>query len=163
VSLSSAGFLLTFYFVLYRAPDLAMTQILVESASVVLILLVLSRFPSFRLESKPGRRTNRIFHISLSVGIGLVMFLLVIFADRHRHSEPVGPRIVDLSLPLAEGSNVVNTILVDFRGFDTLGEITVLLIATLGALGLMMRYKSKHKGGEPQPPGFLLGKEREQR
>ncbi|MHA3775482.1 hydrogen gas-evolving membrane-bound hydrogenase subunit E [Verrucomicrobiota bacterium sgz303538] len=163
VSLSGAGFLLTFYFVLYRAPDLAMTQILVESASVVLMLLVLSRFPSFRLESRPSRRSNHVLQIALSAGIGMVMFLLVIFADRHRHTEPVGPQIVDLSLPLAGGSNVVNTILVDFRGFDTMGEITVLLIATLGALGLMMRYKSKHKGSEPPPPGFLLGKEREQR
>jgi hypothetical protein len=57
----------------------------------------------------------------------------------------------------AEGSNAVNTILVDFRGFDTLGEITVLVIATLGCLGLLMRYKrtpEEYKQGPLGPPGF---------
>lgn len=159
IALSVAGFLLTFYFVLYRAPDLAMTQILVESASVVMILLLLSRFPSSQLAVAHNRqaRRGRLFRIILSVGVGGWMTLLVLFAHLHKHGDPVGPRIAELSVPLAEGTNVVNTILVDFRGFDTLGEITVLLIATLGALGLMMRYKRGRSGHDPAPrPGFYL-------
>jgi hypothetical protein len=59
-------------------------------------------------------------------------------------------------VPLAEGSNAVNTILVDFRGFDTLGEITVLAVAMLGCLGLLMRYKrspEEYKAGPLGPPG----------
>jgi len=163
IALSVAGFLLTFYFVLYRAPDLAMTQILVESASVVMILLLLSRFPSSQIEPLQGRRgrKGRNFRIILSVGIGACMTGLVLFADLHQHPNPIGPLLLQFSEPLAEGTNAVNTILVDFRGFDTLGEITVLLIATLGALGLMMRYKRGRAGEDPAPPpGFFLEKKR---
>lgn len=167
ICLSGTGFLLTLYFVLYRAPDLAMTQILVESASIVMILLLLSRFPLSHMEARLSSREKigRVFRLVISGGTGVAMFLLVIFADLYRHPDPAGAHITKLSKPLAEGENVVNTILVDFRGFDTLGEITVLFISTLGALGLMMRYVLKHssKGREPLPPGFLLGKERERK
>ncbi len=164
VALSIAGFFTTFYFVLYQAPDLAMTQILVESASVVMILLLLSRFPS---SSQLGVRLDfgwdwrHLFRIGLSLGVGLLMVLLVLFSDLHRHPDPVGLRILEMSEPLAAGSNAVNTILVDFRGFDTLGEITVLLTATLGVLGLMMRYKRVSKADPKPPPGFLLGKKKQ--
>ncbi|MFT4175152.1 MAG: proton-conducting transporter membrane subunit [Luteolibacter sp.] len=162
VALSLGGFFITLYFVLSQAPDLAMTQILVESASVVMMLLLLSRFPSslqigIRLDA--GWTPRHLGKLFLSVGMGIFMTLLVLFVEPNRHPDPVGPYYVELSQPLAEGSNVVNTILVDFRGFDTLGEITVLLIATLGCLGLMMRYRRKSHDPEP-PPGFLLGKER---
>jgi NADH:ubiquinone oxidoreductase subunit 5 (subunit L)/multisubunit Na+/H+ antiporter MnhA subunit len=160
IALSGAGFFLTFYFILYRAPDLAMTQILVESASVIMILLLLSRFPSSQLviRSQSRQGAGHVFRIALSAGIGTAVFLLLIFASLHRHPDPIGPQLLALSEPLAEGTNAVNTILVDFRGFDTLGEITVLLIATLGALGLMMRYKRGNTGKDPAPPpGFFLG------
>jgi NADH:ubiquinone oxidoreductase subunit 5 (subunit L)/multisubunit Na+/H+ antiporter MnhA subunit/uncharacterized MnhB-related membrane protein len=163
IALSVAGFLLTFYFVLYRAPDLAMTQILVESASVVMILLLLSRFPSTQIEPVMTRRERkgRNFRIILSLGIGASMTCLVLFADLHQHPHPIGHLLLQHSESLAEGTNAVNTILVDFRGFDTLGEITVLLIATLGALGLMMRYKRGRSGEDPAPPpGFFLEKKR---
>ncbi len=164
ISLSAAGFFLTYYFVLYRAPDLAMTQILVESASVIMILLLLSRFPSSQMMIRSQAREgfSHGFRIALSVGLGTAVFLLLIFASLHRHPDPVGPRLLELSEPLAEGTNAVNTILVDFRGFDTLGEITVLLIATLGALGLMMRYKRTDTRNDPAPPpGFFLGNKRQ--
>ncbi len=131
-----------------------MTQILVESASVVMILLLLSRFPSSQLLRSEEKREakGRIFRVVLSGGVGLVMTCLVLFADRHSHPDPIGPKYLELSEPLAEGTNAVNTILVDFRGFDTLGEITVLLIATLGALGLMMRYKRAARATMPSQP-----------
>lgn len=162
VALSIAGFFTTLYFVLSRAPDLAMTQILVESASVVMILMLLSRFPSssqigVRLELGFGKK--HLLKIVLSLGMGLLMALLVVIVEAFRHPDPVGPRYLALSEPLAEGTNAVNTILVDFRGFDTLGEITVLLISTLGCLGLMMRYRRTRPDEQP-PPGFLLGKEK---
>jgi multicomponent K+:H+ antiporter subunit A/multicomponent Na+:H+ antiporter subunit A len=163
IALSVAGFFQTFYFALYKAPDLVMTQILVESASVVMILFLLSHFPSaqFVVRADSRRGMSQLVHLGLSVGVGLAMGGLVLFAGLHRHRNPIGPHFLELSEPLAEGTNAVNTILVDFRGFDTLGEITVLLIATLGALGLMMRYKRGRSGNDPAPPpGFFLGKER---
>lgn len=163
IALSVGGFFLTFYFVLYRAPDLAMTQILVESASIVMMLLLLSRFPSSQLQirSDSSEGAGRVFRIVLSVGVGMATSLLVLFSEMHRHPDPIGLRMEALSESQAHGSNAVNTILVDFRGFDTMGEITVLLIATLGGLGLMMRYKRGRSGNEPAPPpGFFLGEKR---
>jgi multisubunit Na+/H+ antiporter MnhB subunit len=127
---------------------------------VIMILLLLSRFPSSQLviRSQSRQGAGHVFRIALSAGIGTAVFLLLIFASLHRHPDPIGPQLLALSEPLAEGTNAVNTILVDFRGFDTLGEITVLLIATLGALGLMMRYKRGNTGKDPAPPpGFFLG------
>jgi NADH:ubiquinone oxidoreductase subunit 5 (subunit L)/multisubunit Na+/H+ antiporter MnhA subunit len=163
VALSVAGFFTTFYFVIYRAPDLAMTQVLVESASVVMILFLLSRFPSSTQSGMRfdfGLERRHIFRMIVSLGVGLLMGSLVMFADFHRHPKPVGYEILERTQELADGSNAVNTILVDFRGFDTLGEITVLLIATIGGLGLMMRYKRGKNPVDPKPPpGFLIRKE----
>lgn len=160
VALSVAGFFITFYFVLYRAPDLAMTQVLVESASVVMILFLLSRFPSssqIGMRFDFGFEPRHIFRLVVSLGVGILMGALVMFADLHRHPDPVGERILELTVPLAEGTNAVNAILVDFRGFDTMGEITVLLVATLGGLGLMMRYKRGRNPVDPKPlPGLVL-------
>ncbi len=165
ISLSVSGFFLTFYFVLYRAPDLAMTQILVESASVVLVLVLASRFST---GSRTGTRfefrwnASQVLRATLSLGMGAMTTLLVLFADLHRHDEPVGPVMLQASQPLAEGANAVNTILVDFRAFDTMGEITVLLIATLAGMALLVRYRrsSRHDGKASAyaPPGFLLGR-----
>ncbi len=167
-ALSASGFFLTFYFVLYKAPDLAMTQILVESASVVLVLVLIARFSTgsragtrfeFRWNLKQGTRAL------LAIGMGVMTTLLVLFADLNRHPDPVGYQMLALSKPLAEGNNGVNTILVDFRAFDTMGEITVLLIATLAGLGLMIHYK--RQDGQSRSafaaPGFLLGKRKERK
>ncbi len=162
IALSSSGFFLTFYFVLYHAPDLAMTQILVESASVVMILVLVSRFSS---ASRSGTRFELAFtwaqisRVLLSLGMGVMGTGLVLFAELNKHPDPVGPKMRELSIPLAEGTNAVNTILVDFRGFDTMGEITVLLIAALAGIGLMMRYKQNSSDtAAVSGPGFVLGK-----
>lgn len=73
--------------------------------------------------------------------------------------------MLQASQPLAHGTNAVNTILVDFRAFDTMGEITVLLIAALAGMGLLVRYRrSKRHDGHADayaPPGFLMGRRKE--
>ena len=74
----------------------------------------------------------------------------------------LGDSLLAQTVPLAEGTNAVNTILVDFRGFDTMGEIAVLVIAMLGALGLLMRYKrspQEYRAGPMGPPGFGTSEE----
>lgn len=169
ISLSAAGFLICFYFVLYRAPDLALTQILIEVVTLFLILLLLGRFPRSAEEGEttwqaPGWRhaTNA----ALSVGVGVLATTLILVATSRPAPQRLGDFFLQQTVPLAEGRNAVNTILVDFRGFDTLGEITVLLIATLGSLGLLMRYKrtqEEYQQGPLGPPGFgtPLSKEEE--
>ncbi|MFQ3670656.1 MAG: hydrogen gas-evolving membrane-bound hydrogenase subunit E [Verrucomicrobiia bacterium] len=144
ISLSAAGFLITFYYVLYRAPDLAMTQILVEAATLLLILILLGRFPRTAElgEEADWRWTGRqVYSLGVAVASGLMVTLLMMVVLSGQHPSPIGQLFLRDTVPLAEGTNAVNTILVDFRGLDTLGEVAVLLIAILGGVGLLMRYK----------------------
>lgn len=160
ISLSVAGFLTCFYFVLYRAPDLALTQILVETVTLILVLLLLARFPRSAQEGEERRKPvklRRVCHMMLALSVGGLTTALVLVMTANPHPDPIGRNFLADTVALAEGSNAVNTILVDFRGFDTLGEITVLIIATLGCLGLLMRYKrtpEEYKQGPLGPPGF---------
>lgn len=160
ISLSLAGFLTTFLYVLYQAPDLALTQVLVETISLVLVLLLLGRFPKTAEEGERedrGWAPRKIFAFVTAVALGASMTVLMLVVTARPHPEPVGPFYLVMSRPLAKGDNAVNTILVDFRGFDTLGEITVLFVATLGCLGLFMRYKrsaAEWQHAEKGPAGF---------
>jgi multicomponent K+:H+ antiporter subunit A/multicomponent Na+:H+ antiporter subunit A len=144
IALGVVGFLLTFYFVLFRAPDLAMTQILVEAAQLILILMLLSRFAraaeiSVRIKTQSAGR--RVMNVGVATIVGLTIALFTYVAASSKNADHAGQFYLERTVPDAKGSNAVNTILVDFRGFDTLMEITVLLIATLGAIGLLMRYR----------------------
>lgn len=143
IFLSIVGFLITFYFVLYRAPDLAMTQILIEAATLVLILLLLARFPNRAQEGEETSADSWLRKSSNAViacGVGLIVGIMT-YVFGMAPSDPIGPWFFENTLELAYGTNAVNTILVDFRGFDTLLEVSVLLIAGLGILGLLMRRK----------------------
>lgn len=167
ISLAVSGFLTCFYFVLYRAPDLALTQILVETVTLILVLLLLARFPNSAQVGEETRRPGRwthYFHIGLSLATGCVATGLILVVTSAPHPEPLGERYLEQTVPLAKGSNAVNTLLVDFRGFDTLGEVTVLVVATLGCLGLLMRYKrtpEETRQGPLGPPGFGVEEQRE--
>lgn len=166
ISLCVAGFLTCFYFVLYRAPDLALTQILVETVTIILVLLLLARFPRSAQEGEERRQPRkllRVFHVMLALSVGGLATALVLMVTANPHPNPIGRNFLAHTVELAEGSNAVNTILVDFRGFDTLGEITVLVIATLGCLGLLMRYKrtpEEYRQGPLGPPGFGVEQKR---
>jgi NADH:ubiquinone oxidoreductase subunit 5 (subunit L)/multisubunit Na+/H+ antiporter MnhA subunit len=149
LSLGIVGFLVCFYFMLNKAPDLALTQMLIESATLVLLLLLLGRFPQGAQadEAKDrGRSLRKIVAAVISVAVGLIVFLYMLHITALPHPRPMGKDFLVQTLPLAYGSNAVNTVLVDFRGFDTMFEITVLCIAALGCLGLLMRWKEKDGG-----------------
>jgi len=160
ICLSVAGFLISFYYVLYRAPDLALTQLLVETVTLILVLLLLNRFKSVAEsdeKTKPLPRRIRVLNVALSLAVGVVMTLLVVLFGDGGNGDRVGDLVLDQTLPLAAGSNSVNTLLVDFRGLDTLGEIAVLLVTTLGCLGLLMRHKrtkEEYRSGPMGPAGF---------
>jgi len=159
ISLSVAGFLITFYFVLYRAPDLALTQILVEAVTLILILLLLGRFPKSAERGEIVQQSSRLrggMNFVIALGVGCLMTLLTLWFTAHPPPELLGHLISQNTVELAAGTNAVNTVLVDFRGFDTLGEITVLVIAMLGGLGLLMRRKrtpEEYRQGPMGPPG----------
>lgn len=158
IALSIVGFLITFYFVLFRAPDLAMTQVLVESATLLLVLLLLARFPRSALNAHGSDRWPRkLLNLSLACGVGMLATTLTIAALAGRPQATSGAYFLEASVPQAFGTNAVNTILIDFRGMDTLLEVTVLLIATLGAVGLFFRYRrtpEERAEGAMGPAGF---------
>lgn len=164
IALSIVGFLITLYYVLFRAPDLAMTQILVESATLLLVLLLLARFPRSSELSEIGRTFSggrQVFNVAVSVAVGLIATLGALMGMSVQTHEHAGEFYLEQTVPLAHGTNTVNTILVDFRGFDTLMEITVLVIACLGAIGLVMRYrrtKEEYAAGAMGPAGYGLGR-----
>lgn len=150
VSLSVSGFLTTVYFVLYHAPDLALTQILVETVSLVLVALLLARFPqSAQAGEEADRRwiPRQWIAAILAMLFGATMTALGLLVTARPHPERFGGWFNEQTIPLAEGANAVNTILIDFRGFDTLGEITVLVVAMLGCLGLLFRRRRVAPGG----------------
>jgi multicomponent Na+:H+ antiporter subunit A len=129
------GTLLALLFVIFGAPDLALTQLIVELLSLVLLLLIFSVLPP-RFERISSRRTRiRDGLIALSVG-ALITGLTLTVALTPRNAE-VADYYLEQSLPKGHGANVVNIILTDFRGLDTLGEITVLFAAMLGIYGLL--------------------------
>jgi multicomponent K+:H+ antiporter subunit A len=130
----AVGLVVTLVFVTLSAPDLALTQITVDVVTTVLLLMSLSLLPQLTpYESSVSRRwRDALIAMGGGLGIGWITWLMLT-----RDHNSISWFFLQQSLPLGGGSNVVNVILVDFRGFDTFGEITVLGIAAIGALCLM--------------------------
>jgi multicomponent Na+:H+ antiporter subunit A len=141
-ALGVTGLGMALTFVIFGAPDLAITQVMVETLTVILFVLVFYHLPPFVPRSTSGQRFR---DLAVSIAVGLVM-ALVVLATASIHLEPI---LADFfsrqSLPAAYGRNIVNVILVDFRALDTLGEITVLAVAGFGVYALL-RLKAWPKG-----------------
>ena len=135
IMLATAGYGIALFYVAFRAPDLALTQILVETISLVLLLLALRRLP--RLERDERTWAARAGHGFVAAVAGLGLSALAWFSGIHQVGDSAGNEQLARSLPEAHGRNVVNAILVDFRGADTLGEISVLVIAAIGIIALV--------------------------
>ena len=138
--LGSSGLSIAVIYLLYGAPDLAMVQFAIETLTVILFVLVLYRLPKFR------QLSSRLMHTIdalVAVSAGALMTLLMVVVSTHESGSRLARYFAESSLPLANGRNIVNVILVDFRGMDTLGEITVLAIAAIGVFSLV-RLNVKH-------------------
>lgn len=128
------GYSIAFFFVIFRAPDLALTQLVVESVTTALFLLCFKYLPDLMPEAPPKKVQWSKAIISIFVGATVtIVGLAVVHYDRF---ESVALYFND-SYELAGGSNIVNTILGDFRAFDTMLEVVVLLIAGLGVYTLI--------------------------
>ena len=133
-SLGFVGYGMALLFIFYGAPDLAMTQFAIETLTVVLFVLVLYRLPHFSLlTSKAVQRRDTV----IAVTFGVLMTLLVIAATSVSPDLPISEYFIEMSGPKGKGNNIVNVILVDFRGLDTMVEITVLSVAALGVYALL--------------------------
>ena len=137
IALSALGYMVGLLFIYLKAPDLALTQVLVETLSTIIFFLAIAKIPQKFKEKIPT--TTLVRDIIISGAIASTVFILLINATQGIISpfESLSHYFVENSLTLAGGHNIVNVIIVDFRGYDTLGEISVLCLAALGVYNLI--------------------------
>ncbi|MGC5017763.1 Na+/H+ antiporter subunit A [Micromonospora sp. DT47] len=140
-------------FVLHGAPDLALTQFLVETVTIVVFVLVLRRLPE-RFSARPLRRSRWVRRF-IGLGVGTVLAGLALVAAGSRTAAPISTAFADLAVVQGYGRNVVNVTLVDIRAWDTMGEISVLVVAATGVASLIFersRTGPRPRRAEPSPP-----------
>ncbi|ROP27145.1 Na+/H+ antiporter subunit A [Pseudokineococcus lusitanus] len=135
VLLGVTGYGVALLFLLHGAPDLALTQVLVETVSLVVFVLVLRRLPLY-FSDRPLRR-SRFLRAGLAVAVGGVVSLLALVAVAARTATPISTVFPEQAYDFGGGRNVVNVILVDIRAWDTVGELSVLLVAATGVASLV--------------------------
>ncbi len=133
VGLTGYGLALLFH--LHGAPDLALTQVLVETFSLVVFVLVLRKLPP-DVRRRPLAR-SRSWRLVVSIAVGLSMSLVALAATGARIAEPISRAFPEAAYAFGHGRNVVNVTLVDIRAWDTLGEISVLVAAATGIASLV--------------------------
>lgn len=138
ISMGVAGYGISLIFLYYSAIDLAITQIIVETLTVVMFVIVLQKLPRF---AKLSSKATKIRDLIIALVFGSVMTVLALKAIQVDFNHPISDFFVENSYLKAYGKNVVNVILVDFRALDTLGEVTVLTIAALGVYVLLKKKK----------------------
>lgn len=142
------GLIVSLIFVKFSAPDLALTQLSVEIVTIVLLLLALFFLPQKSAKESNDVRITRDIVIALLSGVGVMLFTMAVLT---REFDPISHFFLANSVPGGGGTNVVNVILVDFRGFDTLGEIVVLALAGLGIYAMLDGMKL------PEPTKDMMG------
>uniref|UniRef100_UPI00403F23C6 Na+/H+ antiporter subunit A n=1 Tax=Paenibacillus sp. FSL K6-2441 TaxID=2954679 RepID=UPI00403F23C6 len=141
VALGAIGYMISMFFVIFRAPDLALTQMVVETVTTVLFLLCFYHLP--KLKKSIERLSFKLTNLIISIAMGLTVSLLALAANGHKLFAPI-TSFFENAYELAGAKNIVNAILVDFRGFDTMLEISVLTIAGLGVY-LLVHQRSKRR------------------
>ncbi|MFK7793390.1 MAG: putative monovalent cation/H+ antiporter subunit A [Devosiaceae bacterium] len=158
VSLGIQGFAVALIFMLFGAPDLSFTQFMVETLSVVILALVLTRLSLFKRDHRSFWQSMMDGTIAIACGVGFTALMLSILS--HPFDGRLSAFFAEHSYPLAQGRNIVNVIIVDYRGLDTLGEIGVVMVAGLAILALV-RMKPKTKRPEPTPDATADAAKRE--
>ena len=133
IMVSLTGYCLALIFALHGAPDLALTQTLVETIVMVLFMLVLRKMPT---DVEQRHDDNRL-RAWLSIGTGVSVVVVAMTAISARVAQPISVHMPDLAYEIGHGRNVVNVLLVDLRAADTFGEIIVLVIAATGIASLI--------------------------
>ncbi|MCK9519957.1 MAG: DUF4040 domain-containing protein, partial [Dehalococcoidia bacterium] len=153
--LGVVGYGVALTYILFGAPDLAMTQFMIETLTVLLFLAAFSHLPTARNISSFFARGRDAL---LALGAGAFMTALTLVASAHRGSSPSARFFAEESVPGGHGRNIVNVILVDFRALDTLGEITVLAIAAFGVFALLRlrpASETEEDSAEAEPPPLI--------
>ncbi len=161
VSLGVVGVSVTLFYVFFSAPDLALTQLLIEVLTVVLLVLVFTKLPPDT--RPPMQRLKQTRNVLVALAAGAFGFFLVLFnrSDAFQAAQSISGYFLNNAVPSGHGANVVNVILVDFRGFDTMGEITVLALAALGGYALLNAPRVNLPSARSARPESNLAPERE--
>jgi multicomponent K+:H+ antiporter subunit A len=151
----AVGLVASLTFLAFSAPDLAMTQLSVDVASTVLLMMGLALLPQHApRESSAGRRTRDAI-LALAAGGGIAWLTWLVLT---RDFDSISWFFLEQSVPAGGGTNAVNVILVDFRGYDTFGEITVLGIAAVGVLALLDGLRVRRPGGDAEGRAWSYGR-----
>lgn len=135
VLVSVTGLGMVLLFATSGAPDLALTQILVEIVTLIAFALVLRRIPA-RLGDH-NASVLPVVRAVIGIGVGVTMAAIALIATGARVADPVSGPFPDLAYEIGQGKNVVNVTLVDLRGWDTMGELSVLILAATGVASLV--------------------------
>lgn len=147
IMLGAIGFSMALFFVFFRAPDLALTQLAIETVTTALFLVCFYHLP------KNGKHEERmrfkLTNFLIAVGVGVFVIIIGLSAFSEKLFTPISHYHIDNVYDLAAGANMVNVILVDFRGFDTLFETIVFGIAGIGIYALM-KLRVNRKGEDDE-------------
>jgi multicomponent Na+:H+ antiporter subunit A len=141
-SLGVVGAGIAMLFLMYGAPDVALTQLLVETLTVIFVSLILLRLPHLNLR-QPMPSAGKLLNGVLGGAIGTLITALILAVNQTELDRSVTDFYEANSYIAAHGRNIVNVILVDFRSLDTLGEITVVALAGLAAYALIQKRKAE--------------------
>lgn len=139
--LGVVGYGVAILFVIFRAPDIALTQLVIETISVALFLLCFYHLP--KLKKSNDKPRTKLVNMIISIGFGALMTMVSISAHSTDWFNSISEYFIETSKTIGGGNNIVNVILVDMRGLDTMFEITVLGIAALAVFGLIKLKKKK--------------------
>ncbi|WP_277673371.1 Na+/H+ antiporter subunit A [Piscibacillus halophilus] len=139
--LGVVGYGLAILFVMYSAPDLALTQLIIETVTVVLFLLCFYHLPN--LTTNNNSIVHKGTNVLVSIGYGVLMLVIGVTAYNSRFADTISNFFMENTYELGGGHNAVNVILVDFRGIDTLFEVAVLFGAALGIFAMIKLRQDK--------------------
>lgn len=127
------GYSIALAYTLFSAPDVAITQFLAETLTLILLILILHRLPSYTLKKTVSHKK----YLPLAILFGAMMTVISFIMLEADGTSKLKTYFLEQSIPEGKGANAVNVILVDFRALDTLGEITVLTVTMLGIIALL--------------------------
>lgn len=143
IALGAVGYTVALFFVIFNAPDLALTQLVIETVSVALFLLAFYHLP--KLNRHENRMKFRLGNALVAFGVGVTVTIVALSAHSQKLVPSISSYYEETVYKEAGGGNIVNVILVDYRGFDTLFEIAVLAIASLGIIAMINLRLTKKK------------------
>ena len=135
------GYSIALAYTLFSAPDVAITQFLAETLTLILLIIILHRLPSYTIKSPIAR----LKYLPIAIFFGLMMAITSYIMLNQEKDSALQRYFLDNSISKGKGQNAVNVILVDFRALDTLGEITVLTVTMIGIIALLRFYPNKSK------------------